>query len=366
MPIKWQWLVSLVLIFQAWYITEGLKAKLDTIPQFTLHTLDNITSKLPSRTHKNITILMYSQKRIDSFWGTGTAKRRAEIGNNCSSNCRYTLNPNNAFDAVLFHIGMHIGTRFFKTFWQEYNFTVLPLTGIFLSEADDDKARAKSDKEAFDIRVSYSFEPDVFSGQSCQGLLNLQEMVRNRASNTDWLKIQFERRGTTVGAISNCGSPFRNKYISNLMQHLQIDQLGRCFQGQKKVATTRGSPVWQSKKIDDFKNYRFALAMENKNKEDYISEKIWDAYVAGTIPIYHGTTKVHDFVPPNSHLNADDYQDPETLAKKIKEISNNYTLYKTFFQWDESDLLRKIKKYKCDRHWLCQLCDQFLQKQSAL
>lgn len=47
--------------------------------------------------------------------------------------------------------------------------------------------------------------------------------------------------------------------------------------------------------------YKFCVAMENSIRQDYMTEKMWDALAAGCIPIYLGSKNAAKIIPdPNS------------------------------------------------------------------
>jgi hypothetical protein len=49
--------------------------------------------------------------------------------------------------------------------------------------------------------------------------------------------------------------------------------------------------------------YKFCVAMENSIRQDYMTEKMWDALAAGCIPIYMGSSNAQHIVPdPNSFI----------------------------------------------------------------
>lgn len=50
-------------------------------------------------------------------------------------------------------------------------------------------------------------------------------------------------------------------------------------------------------KIDTLRRYKFCVAIENSEDKHYVSEKIYDALVAGCVPIYFGAPNVLDYVP---------------------------------------------------------------------
>ena len=43
-----------------------------------------------------------------------------------------------------------------------------------------------------------------------------------------------------------------------------------------------------------FQKYRFVLCMENRNATGYITEKILNAFLSGSVPVYYGTREVFD------------------------------------------------------------------------
>ena len=42
--------------------------------------------------------------------------------------------------------------------------------------------------------------------------------------------------------------------------------------------------------------------MENSEGDGYISEKIVDAFLAGTIPIYYGDYMIDEFINPKTYI----------------------------------------------------------------
>ena len=45
------------------------------------------------------------------------------------------------------------------------------------------------------------------------------------------------------------------------------------------------------------RRYRYCIAIENSVAVDYVSEKVYDALVAGCLPIYLGAPNFQDFIP---------------------------------------------------------------------
>jgi hypothetical protein len=49
-------------------------------------------------------------------------------------------------------------------------------------------------------------------------------------------------------------------------------------------------------------SYKFSIAMENSEGDGYISEKIVDSFLSGTIPIYYGDYMVDEFINPKAYI----------------------------------------------------------------
>ena len=92
-------------------------------------------------------------------------------------------------------------------------------------------------------------------------------------------------------------------------------------------------------KIKFFSSYKFSIAMENSNGDGYISEKIVDSFLAGTIPIYYGDYMVDEYINPKTYILIKGEKDLNKKIEYIKEIDNNDELYKKLLK--ENVLLDK-------------------------
>jgi len=57
-----------------------------------------------------------------------------------------------------------------------------------------------------------------------------------------------------------------------------------------------------AKKIDGLAYYRYSIAIENCAVNSYFSEKIMDCFLTGTVPIYWGFPKAHEFFDPDGMI----------------------------------------------------------------
>lgn len=110
------------------------------------------------------------------------------------------------------------------------------------------------------------------------------------------------------------------------------------------------------------KNFRFNICPENVDAKGYCTEKLFDAFASGTIPIYHGD--MND--PENGLINKDsvifwNYQgDNEEQMQLLRKLSKDDRYYDRFMQqiklypitadyvWDEMQELKKRIGYLID------------------
>jgi len=77
------------------------------------------------------------------------------------------------------------------------------------------------------------------------------------------------------------------------------------------------TPSTCDNKIDTLSSFRFTLVFENCIFPGYVTEKIFDAMLAGSIPIYLGAPDIGDFVPPQCFIDFRKYDGFDALWKDI-------------------------------------------------
>lgn len=91
-----------------------------------------------------------------------------------------------------------------------------------------------------------------------------------------------------------------------------------------------------NKKKDTLMKYNYAICFENsKNTNGYITEKIFDCFFSGCIPIYWGAPNINDYVPDKTYINMNDFQDYQTLFNYLINISES----------EYDSYIKEIKKY---------------------
>jgi len=84
-----------------------------------------------------------------------------------------------------------------------------------------------------------------------------------------------------------------------------------------------------NKKLETLSNYKFCFCYENsKSIPGYISEKIWDCFFAGCVPIYYGAPNVTDYIPENTFIDFRKFKSYDELYGYIKNMTQEeYNLY---------------------------------------
>ena len=133
------------------------------------------------------------------------------------------------------------------------------------------------------------------------------------------------RNNFCAAVISNCGSfyGFRLNFIEKLSKYKKVDMGGNCKNNINKKITD---------KIQFLSNYKFSIAMENSEGDGYLTEKIVDSFLAGTIPIYYGDYMLDEIINPKTYILIKGVKDMDEKIEYIKKIDNDINLYKSIMK----------------------------------
>ncbi len=111
---------------------------------------------------------------------------------------------------------------------------------------------------------------------------------------------------------------------------------------KKKHPSYRGMP---ENKYEVYHRYRFALSLENtKDVKGYVTEKIYDCFVSGIVPVYQGAEDILDYVPKECFIDYSQFGTMQELADFLVRMpEEEYLSYqeaiKTFLKTDIADRL---------------------------
>ncbi len=124
------------------------------------------------------------------------------------------------------------------------------------------------------------------------------------------------------------GAKYRKEVCLELMKYRHVDCPGKVLHNMDSdELSSRTSRDWHTSKIDFLKQYKFTLAFENSSADGYMTEKLLDPLIAGSVPIYWGSEG--NIAPFNKEcmICASDYPTMEALLERIIEVDTNEELY---------------------------------------
>lgn len=119
--------------------------------------------------------------------------------------------------------------------------------------------------------------------------------------------------------VSNGQAKERIGFFEKLNEYKKVDSGG-------KFLNNIGSPV--TDKIEYLKESKFNIAFENTSSPGYTTEKIFDAFFAGCVPIYWGNPRIGEDFNEKAFINAHNFQTTEELIKYIRYLDENEEAYK--------------------------------------
>lgn len=146
-----------------------------------------------------------------------------------------------------------------------------------------------------------------------------------------------------IYANSNC-IEFRDEAFERLARIGTVNRGGACGGSEYTKASEMMHRSWDDN-VRHFRPYRFALVMENSKIDGYITEKIINAFLAGTVPIWYGTREVFRVFNHKAFV----YYDPvyaQTALDKVAYLESNRTAYEDMLQQSIlADGVRTQEKY---------------------
>lgn len=75
-----------------------------------------------------------------------------------------------------------------------------------------------------------------------------------------------------------------------------------------------------NRKLDIISKYRFTISVENfQGNKDYISEKIFESMMSGSVPVYLGEEKIHDVIPADAFVDVRKFKNHLELLKYLQK-----------------------------------------------
>lgn len=115
-----------------------------------------------------------------------------------------------------------------------------------------------------------------------------------------------------------CADPFRERIFKELSFYKQVDSGGRYLNNIGKYVEN---------KLDFQREYKFSLAIENSSLCGYTTEKIYDPFLAQSLPIYWGNPNISSDYHPNSFVNLMEFSSVEEAVEEIIRLDQDDEAY---------------------------------------
>lgn len=125
--------------------------------------------------------------------------------------------------------------------------------------------------------------------------------------------------------IANPRGTVRNGFINRLRQRgLEYHAFGKYLKNQNRDIGENFTPPLL---LEAYKEYAFVICFENTVIPNYITEKIVNPILAGTIPVYSGMNNVDKYINPARYLSLDgnDIASMDKLINRMVELYANPT-----------------------------------------
>jgi len=204
-----------------------------------------------------------------------------------------------------------------------------------------------------------SFIPAVYCRVKYFRLIYPQfEFIR---SNTPFEKKKFCLFTSRNGLNSN-----KQTVINQLAQLGQIDFLDQYDQVLKSKSCYNSPEL-----ISIYAQYKFIICFENSRTPGYVTEKIFNVFLSGSVAVYDGAPNITDYIVPGSFIQYD-----SNIVKKISMLASNPILYNAVVSKEKTKELdysqidlhfnyqieKKTSKTKCFIGGCAKNCSKYIDK----
>ncbi|CAJ1065365.1 alpha-(1%2C3)-fucosyltransferase 4-like [Xyrichtys novacula] len=182
----------------------------------------------------------------------------------------------------------------------------------------------------FNLTLSYRTDSDIFLPYGY--LVPIRHTTRrNRFAQPLHApsRSQLLRPRLLAWVISNWSeSHARVAFYHQLRQYVKVDVFGRAGH---PIPEDNGS----GSVVRMLGQYQFYLALENSQHTDYITEKLWNAVRAGSIPVVLGPSRQNyeRFMPPEAFIHVDDFPTVRALARYLLRLRRDPVRLRRHLDW---------------------------------
>ncbi len=121
------------------------------------------------------------------------------------------------------------------------------------------------------------------------------------------------------------GGEFREaiRFLETLSQYKYVDSSGQLLNNTGMIVKD---------KVEFCSRYKFTIAFENYASPGYITQKLTDAFAAGSLPVYWGAPDACREFNPGRFINARDFRNHAELVRYVEHLDRNVDEYLSYFK----------------------------------
>jgi hypothetical protein len=168
--------------------------------------------------------------------------------------------------------------------------------------------------------------------------------------------------------------PLREVLVTKLESRLRVDSLGKCHQTEATTKNPGASRLGSGKTAQEnlelkrkaISRYLFHFAFENSVEPGYVTEKVFDALKAGTVPVYLGPKRDCKLLVPfdKAVVYVEDFYEgasgieevAQRLSRHLHALAQNRTAYEEHLQWREHFSPASVTSPLLTATWPCRVC----------
>jgi len=125
---------------------------------------------------------------------------------------------------------------------------------------------------------------------------------------------------------------YRVQLFHLISKYKKVDALGKSQNNVKLEndrSTYNDNVTYNDLAVEKYSKYKFVLALENGFDRGYVTEKLINPILAGSIPIYSGSNEIFYLINKKRIIFVGDYESDESkLVEEIKRLDQDSDLYK--------------------------------------
>ena len=196
---------------------------------------------------------------------------------------------------------------------------------------------------AFGVPLESEIKNDKYKRIQWHGL-NPKKLIRQLSDNE--IDQIINKKSSFCNFLYSHKVPYREAFFRQLSKYKKVDAPGKSMNNMSSIDSLVTGDIWERKR-KFLSPYKFTIAFENYAYPGYQTEKLYDAMLANSLPIYCGDSNISEIFNTNSFLNAPDYISYKytpliSLLEKISQ-ANFVDIRPQFFKNPIRRIKRKIK-----------------------